>query len=725
MDAEAARKLIAEFDKLGIAIADKDDAFRKLTATASGTNDTLDRTSSALSKAGNAAGQAAKGVATLTGALIDHNNNYSSLVRSYGGGALFQSVADQFASVNKVTEAASNSLLKMFGADVESAIKKFTGPLAGMSQEMLGNYMQYADAIGMLEKGSLAAAAASGNLGKVIAAAGSDMRGMPTLLKAQADMMKETTASTGYLPAQVQSFYASFSQIPGSFEKIQLSGQSTMSGLAAALKLADGTGRDLTSVISDLKTAYDDYGITGQDALTFSASISQVAIDNGIQFSKLQQQVQSTAGSFRLFADTGEAAAKMAKGSTDILNTYIDSLKRTGITGEQSAEIISNMTKQVGQLNIAQKAFLSAQTGGPGGLMGGFQIEKMLKEGDIQGVFDKVQTQMRKQLGSIVSLEQASTSEAAARQLQRQITMLRSGPLGQFARSDQEAMRILESMRTGKDATKAIGPDVLKDSVERGNELQKSQITIFTNIEAKLEDIRINLGFQARENLRKAGVTAAGNPFVEEASKRAQTATGDLAGEFSKTMASGDRSKLETLIQRRADEREAEDLKNIIDSFTMIPSKLKEMLENKSPEKIRADIESGLFDKYLEGAQDTMKSSDLAEMRRQADEFKSRIQGPIGSDNLWDSIKKMEEQELKKAEESTSKNVANAASTSVRRTQATEMQRAAMDESAAAAFERKRASEPFQISVSAICVKCKNDLDHQLRGGAPGAAFNQ
>jgi hypothetical protein len=176
-----------------------------------------------------------------------------------------------------------------------------------------------------------------------------------------------------------------------------------------------------------------------------------------------------------------------------MFNKLMTAFKETGLSAKASTELISGITMQIGKLSIAQKSFLSAQTGGPGGLVGGFQIEKMLRDGKIDEVFDKMQTQMKRQFGKIVSIDEAAQSPQAAAQLVRQREMLKSGPLGQFAQTDDQAQRILDAFKKGekvdvKELSK--GDDLLNRTLETGKSVQEKNTPIFKQTLGAIESIR-------------------------------------------------------------------------------------------------------------------------------------------------------------------------------------------------------------------------------------------
>jgi hypothetical protein len=146
--------------------------------------------------------------------------------------------------------------------------------------------------------------------------------------------------------------------------------------------------------------------------------------------------------------------------------------------------MVSGIAGGIKDLDIAQKAFISAQTGGPGGLAGGYQIEMMMREGNMDQVFNMVQQTLKQQFGgSIVTLEEAAQNAGSAAQMVRQVAFLRQGPLGNVVKSDQEAYRLLEAMKTGTGPGALKSPEAaMKGALAEGEGIQKRQSTILTNI---------------------------------------------------------------------------------------------------------------------------------------------------------------------------------------------------------------------------------------------------
>ena len=354
-----------------------------------------------------------------------------------------------------------------------------------------------ADNILRLESGYIKLASATGDLGKVMSATGVDFEKLSDLTMTQGQLMLSTEAATGHGTRQVQEYYNSLGKLPGMLTEVVETSNGAVSAFTAAIQVADGSGRSMAEVTSDLTKAYDAYALKGNDALNFSVKLAEAQRNNGVTMDVFKIAIHSTADAFRGFADTGIAANKMAEGGINIFNNYIEGIKKTGASAEDATRMVQGMTSQIKEMGIGQKAFLSAQTGGPGGLMGAFQIDKMLKDGDIEGVFKKVRDQMQKQLGPIVTLEDATKSPAAAAQLARQTAMLRSGPLGGMAKTDMDAYRIAESMKTGAPPPKEL-TDTVESSMGRGQQLEdRRSLGVVKNINDLLNEADLAGGMEA------------------------------------------------------------------------------------------------------------------------------------------------------------------------------------------------------------------------------------
>lgn len=546
--------------------------------------------------------------ALLSNSVLGARDSYKSLA-----GVDFSGFKNQ---VDDLVKIATESPLTPFGKAAISALQsvaaaggKSTNDISRLSTQALGqlatSLLTSADNALKLQTGFISLAGKSGSLNAVFDLAGPKLENINVLLEKQAAMMSDAIKATGAAPEAVEKYYMALGAVPGALSSI-VSGTGNASNsttlLTAAMKVAAGTGRDFTDIVDDLKVAFRDYGMTGEGALRFSAQISDVTQKLGVELDTVKNALRSGADAFKMFAHTGEGASQMATNMADIMSHYGKALESTGLQGTQAVDVVSNMTKQIEQMSIAQKSFLSQQTGGAGGLMGAFQIDKMLREGDIKGVFEKVRQQMQKQFGKIVSVDEASQSEAAANQMTRQITMLRQGPLGQFARSNEEAESILEGFKAAQEGKGGggVNPDVLKDTMDRGTSIQEKSYSVMSDMRGHLEAIRRSAdigtltflqkngltagqGVATRENdmLQSRGVYNSRNALQQHMSHAANMGTDQLAGSYADVM---QQQKLIDTTGRNA----VSALSGLKDTFKILPLSIKGITDG-----LRQAISSG------------------------------------------------------------------------------------------------------------------------------------
>jgi hypothetical protein len=399
------------------------------------------------------------------------------------GGGLLQGVGDK--------------VLSVFGSIMPESAKKGAAAMVEFAKNLLvssGNAIYMRDAV-------LGLAGATGNLNNIYNAAGTNLENINEIMAKQSIAVQKTAETMNISREQAMKYYLELGKVPGVFgesvsastELIRGMGDAVDSNSAkidmftATVAAARGMNRELSDVVGDLTVAFKDYGLTGEAALNFSERMSDVSGNLGIDLASVKNALSSSADIFKEFADAGEASARMTEGLAEVTNRYAMSLKEQGLSGNVALDVAKNMVGTISQMGIAQKAFLSAQTGGPGGLMGAFQLEKDLRSGKVEEVFKKVRDQMKKQLGSIVTLDEASASPAAAAQLARQMAILQKGPLGGMAKTDQEAYRILEAFKGGDQKIKALAPDALKGSMDKGVILQDQTRTIMSGIRSLTE----------------------------------------------------------------------------------------------------------------------------------------------------------------------------------------------------------------------------------------------
>ncbi len=391
-----------------------------------------------------------------------------------------QGFSDQAQQVFKLID--SHKGLGMSLKSVAGALGlNIAGKATSEIKSLILEFTAAADQSLKLQKGYLGMMGASGGLGQVFRQAGTDLGSLNAITATQNEMINNLASSTGATTTQVTKFYELMgSQLPKALgdnvSGVDATGRS-FNTLKDAMALAEGTGRDTTTIITDMKTAWDTYGLSGEKALQFTSRMSELSDKFGINLEYTNDFVKKNAEAFKLVSTNADQGAVS-------FNRWFGALKESGISAKAASGIIGEMTGKMATLTVAQKSFLSAQSGGPGGLRGAMQIENLLKQGKTDEVLQMAEKALKKQFGGkIYTQEEAQTSEFAASQHLRQRQLLKSSAFGGLATSDDSAARILDAFKGGTSPKEALTADGgLSKNLQNGETLQKASNTILSNI---------------------------------------------------------------------------------------------------------------------------------------------------------------------------------------------------------------------------------------------------
>jgi hypothetical protein len=381
--------------------------------------------------------------------------------------------------------------------------------LSAIEKEGAG-VMTHADNMLRLQNAYVQMAATTGNLGDVWSVAGKDLQNINDVLGQQTELIGDSIEATGLSGKQVEDYYSQLGQIPGALEaSVAASGKagSSTSMLTAAIQVATGTGRKYTDVMTDLKVAFKDYGLVGEDALKFSTRMSDVSTRLKAPIEDVTNALRGSADAFKMFATGQKSAEESVESLSGVMNKYGKALESTGLSASQSIDVVSQLTSQVSRMTLGQQAFISQQSGGPGGLMGA--ARQQLKTPGEQ-VEDAMST-LKKQFGQIMTVKDAAQSEAAASQWVKQTAMLQQ-LLGPLAKDQQSANRLLEAMKNRGEKNpgaiaKALAPTSVQDAEDRGQKLQEGQFSEMSKSRAHLERLRY-LADQGSIRMFQTGMTA-------------------------------------------------------------------------------------------------------------------------------------------------------------------------------------------------------------------------
>jgi hypothetical protein len=492
-----------------------------------GAKDSIDRVKSSLQEASKQAGNLYDNLSkTIDGVigLNDLNEMYKKISGSIEG-ATTQSV--EFLNKLKASTevgAAKLTMIALAGAGisgVSSEFSKLAGSASGATAQVdslsamldkipvakgvtkvISNVMKLGESAKNMENNFLKQAAAGGNLNEVINALGgaAEKSGKPfaKLDNLMTTYYKQTSnigIATGLTSGQVKTYYDELQKIPGILKQ-------TVNGthaLEAAIKVARGSFQDIGTVTQAMGEMFLKYRTNADAALGVISKMHRVAQALNLPMDQMSGFTKATAEQFKYLGDN-------TKGAVNLIAKLGTALKDE-LGPETMKELVSTVAKGIGDLSMAQKAFLGGQTGGAGGLKGAFEIDLLLEKGKVDEVYEKVQTSLAKQIGGpIVTLEEASRSESAAAQMAKQVQLLTSGPL-KMVDSAQQAYKLLEAMKTGTGAADALtkeAPEKALEAVtERGNKIIERQYNKIIAIKNKLDFAAEMQAITAQEAVRQ------------------------------------------------------------------------------------------------------------------------------------------------------------------------------------------------------------------------------
>ncbi len=410
-----------------------------------------------------------------------------------------QSISEQFSQVRASADFTTSALMKVGQAlGIPNA-----GALGSNLADAVAKASEGADQFLKLKNAYVETQGASGGLSQALARSGTNFEDLNGMVTQHGVFLNNVAKETGNSTSQVGEYWKTLATaIPGAasaqVNALDGSGRST-TGLTAVMRLAAGSGQEYGSVITNLTNVWSAYNLESQQSLEYTSRIYEANDKLGLKMDTTQGFVAKNIEAFKGLSDKGDNAV-------DVLNNMYDAFRRTGLSANESVGLIGNMTAGLSKLTLGQKAFLSAQSGGPGGLRGGLQIEKQLRDGDIQGVLDKAQTALKSQFGGkIYSQQEALQSDDAAAQFVRQRELLKSGAFGIKAQDDNQATRILEAFKNGTSGTEALkdGQSTLNDRLSSGEKLQQDGNNFLSGIQRNTELLQLLANGTAFDGLQK------------------------------------------------------------------------------------------------------------------------------------------------------------------------------------------------------------------------------
>lgn len=463
-------------------------------------------------------------------AMGDVNETLTTVISSVG--LLAVGGSNAFTGLNDASKYTVSNLNDSFIPVLNRAFSLLnlnTGSGLGKTiKELAGNGIIAVDSINNLETSLLALHAQSGDLISTLDKTGSTQGNLTKLTDEYVAAIGRTVEQTGASVSSVVNYSKEVLKIPGLYnEIIKTPLGENLSFTEAAMKATAGTTQDLGVTLDIARQQMLNFKNSGESSLELLSRMYSVSQNLGTPFSYIQNQVKQVGEQFKFLGDN-------TQGALTIFNSLGEGLQKSKIGPAAMSEIVSDVTNSIGQLDIAQKSFLSAQSGGAGGLQGGYQIDQLLSEGKIDQVYKKIESSLKDEFGGkVTTLKEGSQDAGSAQQLTKEVAFLTSGPFGQVVKSTQEAYKLLEGFKTGLTTPKETPTENqlqggLSKSLDLGTSLQQNQYTELQKISNNTEIFRLyaqkDLGQNVRDLTRTDLNKVATPTSLEESTKNAPSA---------------------------------------------------------------------------------------------------------------------------------------------------------------------------------------------------------
>jgi hypothetical protein len=399
---------------------------------------------------------------------------------------LFHIIPQAITGLGKIGDAG-----EFAGSQISTAFKA-VGPMMKVFfgekvSDFFGEMAKGSDKVINVQRAIVATAAAQGHLTSVISDSDKTFKGLNQEYQNFVDLNYSTAHDTHQSVEAITDLYEVVKDLPGVFDKSITIGNNSMGQMAAMSRMAAGFGVSNKSIGDELHALYERVGTEGKKAEETIANLHERAGDSKLRFPMFSKSVLDMADSFKMLGDNTDSA-------TNIVSTFDDVLGKSNISPEALKQVVDGLGAGIKKMSEGQKAFVSAQTGGPGGLAGAFEIDYAIKEGKMDEVIKKTMSAMQNQFGGqVVTLKDVHQNANLAGQLQKQVQYLTE--VAGIAGDKNQAYQLLEAMKSGVTDKLKVGAGTtgkpLEDAVGRGVIFQEQSKNILMETHQTMEKIRL------------------------------------------------------------------------------------------------------------------------------------------------------------------------------------------------------------------------------------------
>lgn len=402
-----------------------------------------------------------------------------------------------------------------------------------------------ADNMRHLENAFIMTSASGGTMSEFLKDAGTHLENLSTMALKAAVAQNATQKATGATDKAMEDMLNNVKELPGGFLHMSdamqgVSGDMTI--LTAAMQYADGAGRKQADVVDDMSQGMLEYGMSMPKSLEYSNQITAASEALGAKMGDVKAAVHYTTDAFKFQVFAGTDADKMTQGMTKSMEAYVTQLKNVGVPIQNAIAFSKDYVDQIHNMSVGQEAFLSQQTGGPGGMMGAIQME-LLKKNNPEEFQKKYMESLKKTIGgNMVTQEEGAKSQGAANQYEKEVQFITKGPNALTTDIDK-VPAIIAAMKNGGKLEAPEDKRTMEQVIKKGQDIDKSNITAVEQMTVDAKAVQIQGSFGALELVQntmtaasrsRGGVDGTGAGVATENQARLQSgqmaATAQLPG---------------------------------------------------------------------------------------------------------------------------------------------------------------------------------------------------
>lgn len=379
------------------------------------------------------------------------------------------------------------------------------------------------------ERGLLAMAAATGQMTELVGEGGANIDELNAKVATFAERNFQLANALGVSVKQASTFATTVgTSIPGALDEMMGAAEGlnkVMSAQEVGMRLVQAGLIKQKELTAGLDFAFVNFGRNMAQGNVLFSKIADQVDRLGMRMDILKKFTLDAAAAFKVYGDH-------TMGAMSIMEAFGPALQESGLGQQAITDIVMGVTGGIQKMDVAQKAFISGVTGGPGGLAGAFDIEAMLMGGKqgLAQVGEMVMQAMQTQFGGqALTPEDVQGNQVLAAELEKQIQLL-----GQVAGiTDRgQAMQVLRAMQSG--AVEKLGQiiaegpqDPLQKQMEMSTNLAKRQTSSLDLIANYTERMVMQGAITNYSLLRLAGRATGENTRVamEKAADIARTVT--------------------------------------------------------------------------------------------------------------------------------------------------------------------------------------------------------